>query len=429
MERQNLETILRDQKQEFETLLSGVWCHRKEEKLVSLDSRLAQVVIGVRRSGKSILCINVIKSSGIKFAYLNFEDENLIYFKAEDLNMALECLYQIYGDFNHLFLDEIQNVNGWQRFVNRLLRSGMHIIMTGSNAKLLSSELATHMTGRYVPIELYPFSFSEYCEARGMSTSHGTTKEKGLLRGLFDEYMKDGGFPELIGESRKEAYIDELVNGILRNDIEKRYGIKYTASFEQMAQHLMNIAPVKINSLELSKEFGFKSSHTADNYVEYLERAYLLCMVSRHSYKSQIRVHNIKAYPVDISLMNKRKDAFAGGNLGWRLETVVLIELLRRYGSQGMDIAYLQERNGECDFLVCRGRNTELAVQVSYDISKESTFKREIKGLLLAAEKTGCRNLLLITDHEERTIQENGLTINIVPAYSWLVDEPESQQL
>ena len=120
--------------------------------------------------------------------------------------------------------------------------------------------------------------------------------------------------------------------------------------------------------------------------------------------------------------MNRRKDAFAGENLGWRLETVVLIELLRRYRSQGMDIAYLQERNGECDFLVCRGRNTELAVQVSYDISKKSTFKKEIKGLMIASEKTGCRNLLLITDHEERTIQENGLTIKIVPAYSWLVD-------
>ncbi len=422
MERQKLETILRDQKQEFETLLSGKWCHRKEESLVNLNSRLAQVVIGVRRSGKSTLCVNVIKAAEVKFAYLNFEDENLTDFKAEDLNMALECLYQIYGDFNHLFLDEIQNVDGWQHFVNRLLRGGMHILMTGSNAKLFSSELATHMTGRYVPIELFPFSFAEYCEAKELPIAHGTTKEKGLLRGAFDEYMKNGGFPELMGESRKEAYIDELVSGILKNDIEKRYGIRYTASFERMAQHLMNIAPVKINSADLSKEFGFKSSHTADNYVEYLERAYLLCMVSKHSYKSQIRVHNIKAYPVDIALMNRRKDAFAGENLGWRLETVVLIELLRRYRSQGMDIAYLQERNGECDFLVCRGRNTELAVQVSYDISKKSTFKREIKGLMIASEKTGCRNLLLITDHEERTIQENGLTIKIVPAYSWLVD-------
>ena len=116
--------------------------------------------------------------------------------------------------------------------------------------------------------------------------------------------------------NRTEAYIDELVSGILKNDIEKRYGIRYTASFERMAQHLMNIAPVKINSMDLSEEFGFKSSYTADNYVEYLERVYLLCMVSKHSYKSQIRVYNIKAYPVDIALMNRRKDAFAGENLG-----------------------------------------------------------------------------------------------------------------
>ena len=422
MERQVLELVLRDQKQEFADLLGMEWCHRPEETLIDLTSRLAQVVIGVRRSGKSTLCINAIKDSGKAFGYVNFEDERLSAMESADLNMMLECLYQIYGSFENIFLDEIQNVEGWQHFVNRLLRSGMHVLMTGSNAKLLSSELSTHMTGRYMAIELYPFSFAEYCEAQQIPLAHGTTKEKGLLRKVFDDYIHDGGFPELINERRKEAYVQELISGILTNDIEKRYKIAYKDAFERMSQHLMNISPSKLNYADLSSLFGFRSRHTAENYVGYLEKAYLMCLIPRFSYKSQIRVHGSKAYTVDVSLMNMRRDAFAGENLGWRMETLVLIELLRRCRPEGLDVAYLEERSSECDFLVCRGREVISAVQVSYDISKERTLKREIKGLVTAAEKTGCRNLLLITDFEERVIDDSGFSIRIVPAYAWLSD-------
>ena len=422
MERQILETILRNQRQEFLDLLDVQWCHRLEENLINLDSKLAQVVIGVRRSGKSTLCINVIKKSGKNFAYLNFEDENLVTLNKSDLNVALECLYQIYGKFEYLFLDEIQNIDGWQYFVNRLLRSGMHILMTGSNAKLLSSELSTHMTGRYMAVELYPFSFREYCEAQNISVLHGTTKEKGLLRRAFDSYIVEGGFPEIIGEERKENYINELVEGILKNDIERRYKISYKAAFEKMANHIMNIAPSKLNYMDLTSLFGFKSSHTAENYVEYLKKAYLLCLIPKFSYKSSIRTIGSKAYTIDIALMNKRKEAFAMNNLGWRLETIVLIELFRRYRAKGFDVAYFDDRSGECDFLVCKGSSPILAVQVCYDISNKKTLKREIKGLKHVAEKTGCKDLLLITNYEDREIEENDVIIRIVPAYSWLVD-------
>ena len=259
MDRRQLERILRNQEQEFKDLLSQDWVSRPEESLVNLHSRLAQVVIGVRRSGKSTLCINVIKKSGLDFAYVNFEDEQLSLIQASDLDTVLECLYQVYGQFNHLFMDEIQNIDGWQYFVNRLLRSGMHVLMTGSNAKLLSSELSTHMTGRYMPIEIFPFSFAEYCMAKGHGLRHGSTKESGLLRRAFDEYIMGGGFPELMFEDRKEAYIQELVTGILSNDIEKRFKIAYKDAFERMAQHIMNIAPVKINYADLGRLFDFKS--------------------------------------------------------------------------------------------------------------------------------------------------------------------------
>ena len=252
MDRLVLERILRDQKVEFLRLLSEDWCHRGEEKLIDLNSRLAQVVIGVRRSGKSTLCINVIKDSGLEFAYVNFEDENLAGISSDNLNDILEMLYRIYGDFRYMFLDEIQNVAGWQYFVNRLLRGGMHILMTGSNAKLLSSELSTHMTGRYMQTELFPFSFREYCMAADVPISHGTTREKGLLNRVFDRYLREGGFPELINENRKQQYIDSLVRGIIQNDIEKRFRISYTESFERMAAHILNIVPFRMNFADLT---------------------------------------------------------------------------------------------------------------------------------------------------------------------------------
>ena len=422
MDKLVLERILRDQKAEFLHLLSEDWCHRSEEKLIDLNSRLAQVVIGVRRSGKSTLCINVIKDSGLEFAYVNFEDENLAGISSDNLNDILEMLYRIYGDFRYMFLDEIQNVTGWQYFVNRLLRGGMHILMTGSNAKLLSSELSTHMTGRYMQTELFPFSFREYCMAADVPMAHGTTREKGLLSRVFDRYLREGGFPELINESRKQQYIDSLVRGIIQNDIEKRFRISYTESFERMAAHILNIVPFRMNFTDLARLFGFSSSHTAENYAGYLEKAYLIICIPKFSFKSSMRVCNTKAYPVDVALMDKRKDAFAPANLDWRLESIVLLELLRRYRPLGYDIAYFDEKAGECDFLVCQGRNAVSAVQVCYDISDERTRRREIKGLILAAQKTGCSNLVLITDSEEGEIIVDGRCIRIVPAYEWIID-------
>ena len=163
MEKRVLESILSDQAEELTRKKSKWFCQRKEEDQIDLESSQAQVVIGVRRSGKSTLCYNVLTRNKLKFAYVNFDDERLINLKSEDLNDVLEVLYKIHGDFQYLFLDEIQNIPEWYLFVNRLLRRQIHILITGSNAKLLSGELATHLTGRHHAISLYPFSFSEYC--------------------------------------------------------------------------------------------------------------------------------------------------------------------------------------------------------------------------------------------------------------------------
>lgn len=418
-----IETVLLEQKEEFYENLNEEWCSRPEEALVDLNSKLAQVVIGIRRSGKSTLCFNVIKKSGKKFAYVNFDDERFANITSDDLNSILECLYKIYGDFNHLFIDEIQNVDEWFLFVNRLLRTGMHVLITGSNAKLLSGELATHLTGRHMKIELFPFSFNEYCEYQKISTAHGTTKEKGFLRAAFDNYLHDGGFPELLNEKRKQTYINTLVDSILKKDIEKRYFVKYKAAFEKIANHLLNNAPAKINYSDLQTQFGLHSDHTAENYVNYTKNAYLVCGLHKYSPKSKIRIRDEKAYAVDVALMNNRENALSGENLGWRLETIVYIELLRRYKPLECDVYYYDETSGEADFVVCKGNSVQLIIQVSYDISNPKTYKREMNGLLLASSKTGCNNLILITDHEDQNITVDGKNIFVTPAYSWLVEK------
>ena len=416
-----IEAVLHEQKEEFLSRLQVEYCPRREESLVDLDSNLAQVIVGVRRSGKSTLCINVIKKSGIPFAYVNFDDERFASLESEDLNRILECLYKLYGDFNHLFIDEIQNINGWYLFVNRLLRTNMRILITGSNAKLLSGELATHLTGRYMKTELFPFSFRDYCTFFKSGTSYQTTKDKGLLRAVFDNYLNDGGFPELLTISRKRAYVSSLVDNIIRNDIEKRYKIRYKAAFEQMMQHLLNTVPATVNFSDLQKQFAFRSYHTAENYYSYAKNAYLICGLPKYSTKSKLRIRDEKAYAVDVALMNNRENSFSGANLGWRLETIVYLELLRRNRQIGNDVYYYSETNGEADFIVCEGNKVKQVFQVCYDISNSKTLEREIRGLALASVKTGCDDLVLITDHEQMDLSSKGRKIKVVPAYAWLL--------
>lgn len=422
IDKRTLENILTDQRLEVEGRADEKLCNRVEAKLVDVTSTQAQVVIGVRRSGKSTLCYQVLQQGDISFAYVDFDDERLARLQAEQLNDILEILYKIYGNFNCLFLDEIQNVEGWHLFVNRMLRMKMHVVITGSNAKLLSGELATHLTGRSKEIPLYPFSFREYCTMKNVDMELKTTKAEAFRRAAFDEYMQQGGFPELLVNNDHKSYVKNLVDNILTHDIEQRYKIQYKAAFKALAQHLLNVAPSIASAPELAKTFHFKTEHTVRNYIDYLKQAYMLIGVQKYSQKSKVRVVQEKVYAIDVALMNQRDNAFAGDNLGHRLDTSVLIHLERKCRIEGLDVYYLNERYGECDFLVCKNNHVLQAIQVSYDISAEKTRKREISGLLLAAKMTGCENLLLLTDHEFGTVEESGRSIKIQPVYDWTLE-------
>ena len=422
IDKRTLEVILSDQKDEIDNWSNEQLCSRYEESLVDLNSPQAQVVIGVRRSGKSTLCLRTLVGAGVKFAYVDFDDERLAGINTKQLNDVLEVLYKIYDDFSYIFLDEIQNIDGWPLFVNRLLRTKMHVVLTGSNAKLLSSDLATHLTGRSSEIYLYPFSFAEYCKMKGVDSKLRTTKGIAEQRKLFDEYIQKGGFPELISIKNSKKYITNLVDNILKRDIEQRYSIAYSSQFENMAHHLLNVSPYVVSTSDIAKDFNFKSPHTVRNYLAYLKQAYMLIGIKKYSPKSKMRITQEKVYAVDVALMNQRENAFAGENLGWRLENIVMNHLIRKCQFEGWDVYYLKDRSGECDFVICNGSKVLQCIQVSYDITSEKTRKRELNGLLLAARQTKCENLLLLTDHETEEVKQDYHTIRIQPVYEWCVE-------
>lgn len=420
----DIEKVLLEQQDELASMESEMIIHRPEEELINLRSNLAQVVIGVRRSGKSTLCFNALRKAGVHYAYVNFDDERLETLGTSDLDNILQSLYKIYGKFDYLFLDEIQNIDGWPLFVNRLLRQKLHILITGSNAKLLSTELASHLTGRHHKIELFPFSFKDWCAIKDLDVSRLTTKNKGLISKAYDEYFHQGGFPELIsGEENPKEYISTLIDNIITQDIKKRYNIRSIDAMKRLSHHILNETPTLIAKDTLQKTIGIKSDKTLGNYLLYLNQTYLISILNKYSSKSRERTRGEKAYAIDVALMDKRENAFSGDNLGWRLETIVYLELLRRKAQSGNDIYYFQNRSAEADFVVCDGNKTQSIYQVSYDISNAKTRKREIRGCIAAAQATQCNNILLITDHESEMIEEDGYTIQVIPVWEWLVSE------
>jgi predicted AAA+ superfamily ATPase len=419
MDSLKLLTLFADQKEELQNNDMTQLCTRLEETQLSLTSNLAQVVIGVRRSGKSTLCEKFIRQNGVEFAYANFDDDRLANLNSEDFDQVLDALYQIYGDFKYLFLDEVQNITGWQLFVNRMLRQKVHLFITGSNSKLLSSELTTHLTGRHNKVELYPFSFYEYGMMKKVELKSLSTKSRALRKRALNEYLLEGGFPELMNEENKRGYIEALLNSIIKNDIAKRFKVRYVEVLRRLAEHLSDNFCQEFVASELAKTFGV-SDHTIENYYSYLKEAFLLQGIHKFSYKSKERIRCEKVYVVDVAFVSERENAFSTENLGWRLENVVYIELLRRFHQQYTDVFYYRDQQCEVDFLIAKEGKVKQLIQVSYNISSEKTLKREISGLIKAAEMFKCENLLLINFDAEQDVDKNGHTIHIVPAAEWL---------
>lgn len=200
------------------------------------------------------------------------------------------------------------------------MRQKIHLIISGSNAKLLSSELSTHLTGRYNQIELFPFSFSEYCQYRLVDTDDQTTKGIAFKKAAFEDYMLKGGFPELFEVKDSRNYIQNLFDSIIKRDIQQRFKVRYAEALRKMANHLADNFAQEIIYLELAERFSFGSSHTAENYVGYLKEAYLILGIQKFSFKSKERIQHEKAYVIDPAFISQREDNPSGKNIGWRLE-------------------------------------------------------------------------------------------------------------
>lgn len=421
MTTQELLPIMAEQKEEFLSEDFASFCPREEERQIDLKSHLAQVVIGVRRSGKSTMCRKVLREANVKAAYVNFDDERLAKTQTNDLNNILEALYIVYGDFQYLFLDEVQNIEGWPLFVNRLLRQKMHLIVTGSNAKLLSNELTTHLTGRHHKITLFPFSFEEYARMKQLDTQALTTKGQAAVKRELNTYLMNGGLPELLIEKDSQGYIMALLEAIIKRDITLRFKVRYPEVLQRLATYLIDNFAQEYNATTIAELLGV-SDHTIDTYCGYLQEAFLLLALKKFSYKSRERIRDSKIYVIDNAFISNRTNTFSTENLGWRLENAIYIELLHRASKRFADVFYYRDRTFEVDFIVAKDGVVEELYQVCYDMTNEKTRKREVNSLLQGATKFHCSNLTILTFDEQETITEGDYTIQVKSASQWLLN-------
>lgn len=418
--------ILSDQREE---LTNRHWKNivtREEEQEINLNSPLAQVVIGVRRSGKSTLCSKVMLESGLPFGYINFDDDRLGKLTVDAFDTLLRALYQLNGDFNHLFLDEVQNIEGWELFVNRMLRQGMHMLITGSNANLLSGELATHLTGRYHQIELMPFSFQEYCSCKDVNTSSYTTKAIALRDKALNDYLFAGGFPELLllSEAEQGDYVRSLVQTIVEKDIAKRYKLRYAQTLMDVANQVLDEFSQEHSFATVQKKHNLKSPNTAKKYLQYLQNAYLVLALPRFSLKSSERRSVHKYYAIDPAMIAKRDKALMTESLGLRLENMVAVELKRRAAIDEQIYYFRKVREYEVDFVRVKGTQVQELIQVTYDFTLPRTklYNREVGNLVKASNVLHCDNLTLVVMYgEPGDIVEGGKTIHCVLATDWLL--------
>lgn len=377
------------------------------------------VISGVRRCGKSVLLQQIRNEREHRDYFLNFDDERLIHFTVEDFQLLTEVFLEEFGPQNDYYLDEIQNIKGWERYVNRLYGSGAKVFVTGSNANLLSRELGTFLTGRHVTHTLYPFSFGEFLMARETSVSRGmmyTTQGRSTLLKLFKEYLKVGGFPQYVF-SGNDSYITALYNDIIYKDVLVRNNLTNEQQMKELMYFLASNATHRFTYNSLAKQTGIKSADTAKAYISYIEDTYLVSQLNKFDYSLGIQIRSPKkAYCIDNAIINKI-GFNATENLGNTLENAIYLELLRRGGE-----IYYYSGKGECDFIVRRGIKVTEAIQVTISTDDAKTRKREVNGLSEAMRAFSLKEGTIITlDGKEENITDEAGDIRIVPAWKWII--------
>lgn len=422
MDKLVLKQILRDNQEEVERYVVF-------PRDVRLDKFPCYVLVGVRRAGKSYMLYHRIQQllaeghGWDEILYLNFEDERLENFTSEDFNRLLECHQEMYGKRPMLFLDEIQNIEGWHKFARRMADSNYTILITGSNAKMLSGEINTTLGGRFLTSEIYPYSFKEYLDAHRIPWDENdiiSTEGRAKVVRCFDKYLHYGGLPASAMMPAKRDYLSSVYQKIYMGDIIARNNITNVAGIRilvrKMAESVCRpISYNRVNNL-LSSVGGKLSLATTIKYVEYCENAWLLMRVRNYATSLADKESNCKYYFIDTGILG----LFLIDKDTMLLENLVALQLFRIYGhDMDNERVFFYKTGYEVDFYV---PEDELAIQVSYSLLDDETRKRETEALSKLPGHLSCRRRLILTYDEENSISDKHGTIEVLPTWKWLLD-------
>jgi predicted AAA+ superfamily ATPase len=385
--------VLLIQKRELESRFKEKYVERDID-LRRINNNLTNVIIGPRRSGKSFFAIHVLNKMG-SFGYANFDDERLV--EVKDYDEIVNTIDSIYNNPKYLLFDEIQNLEKWELFVNRLQRQGHNLVITGSNSKLLSKELATHLTGRHSLTNVSPFSFHESLKLEDKELTGNEIKTK-----LFS-YVTQGGYPEpLIKKLDHKDYLSTLFASIIYKDIVKRFKVRSVQAIEDLATYMISNIAKEFSYNTLTKVTKCKSVHTVEKYLNYLEEAFIFFKLNRFSFKVKEQMaSNKKIYCVDNGFISAKAFKFSP-DMGRLYENVVAIEL-KKLEMDGVANIYFwkSKQQEEVDFVVKQGLKVTHLIQVCFDVSDVKTKEREIRALIKAGKELKCKNLVAITEDYE----------------------------
>ena len=410
-----MKTIVLNQRKERDELLSRQYLTRRSnhDEDMLLNSHLIKLITGPRRVGKSTQALLMLRNKN--FAYLNFDSQQLL--DAWDANLVMRMLDDVYPGYDYLLLDEVQNLEGWDLWVSELYRIGKNLVITGSNAKMLSSEMATVLTGKYLQVEMLPFSLEEFFDWNKLELHNLKPEQDAECKVLTDDYMRNGGYPEVVASRQLvRSYLDTLFDSIVWKDVAKRHNVRNITDLNNLAMYLVSNFCNPLSANELSEELGFSSVNTTKKFMDYLHEPYLFYYLSRYNNKLKLmKKAPRKVYVVDNGFVAAKAFSLSE-NLGRLLENQVFIELIRQGYDTEKTMFYYRSRNDkEVDFVLRKETRVERLVQVCYDLSSPKTEKREVDSIVECAGELKCSNLTIVTKEDERTIEKDGYTINVLP--------------
>lgn len=407
-----LQQVINDQRKLFSKKDRGILRDFVYKKYY--DTKQITVVSGVRRAGKSTLLLH-FSDNFENFHFISFDDERFLHFDSDDFNLLL-IEFKKNNNSNVIILDEVQNINNWERFVRRLYDEEYKIFISGSNAKLLSSELATHLTGRYFKKELYPFSFKEYLIFKGIDFKIIDTDTISQVLLNFDYYLENGGFPEFVKYNDSE-YLQRIFEDIIYKDIIVRFNIRNVNNFKNLVTYLFNNFTKEFSYNSLADILGVSSTTSVREYISHLCESYLVFEIHKFDFSLKRQyLSNKKIYVIDNGLRNAVSFRLSPDK-GKLLENLIFLELKRRF----CEIYFYKTKNNyEIDFLV-KNESFQI-IQVCYDISSQTTRNREIRAIQSAMDELNINDSYLLTYNTRERLNYNNKLINIVPAWEWLLN-------